>query len=133
MIRMKKCWGLITLLLLTLTACDAGDPEQRRQAMHLPPPDFKGDAVKGEAAFQQYCITCHGSRGQGSDQGPPLIHKTYRPAHHANLSFHFAARDGVKQHHWQFGDMPPQPDVTPEETAHITSYIRREQRQAGIK
>jgi mono/diheme cytochrome c family protein len=126
---MKKHWGLMFLSLLVLSACDVPGPEQRRQAMHLPPPGFKGDAVKGEAAFQQYCTTCHGSRGQG----PPLIHKIYRPAHHADLSFHMAAGDGVKQHHWQFGDMPSQPDVTPEEMAHIISYIRREQQRADIK
>ena len=132
-IRLKTCWGLITLLLLTLTACDAVDPEQRRMAMHLPPSGFKGEAAQGEAAYQQNCVSCHGSRGQGSDQGPPLIHKTYRPAHHADLSFHMAAGDGVKQHHWQFGDMPPQPNVTPEEMTHIIAWTRREQRRAGIE
>jgi len=130
---MKKRWGLMFLSLLILSACDVPNPEQRRQAMHLPAPGFKGNAVKGEAAFQQYCTSCHGSQGQGSDQGPPLIHKTYRPAHHADLSFHMAAGDGVKQHHWQFGDMPPQPNVTPEDMGHIITYVRREQRRAGIE
>ena len=69
---MAKCRGLMLLPLLALSACDAVDPEQRRQALHLPPPGFKGNAAQGEAAFQRYCVSCHGDRLQGSDQGPPL-------------------------------------------------------------
>jgi hypothetical protein len=44
-----------------------------------------------------------------------------------------AAGDGVKQHHWQFGDMPPQPNISPEEMGHIIAWVRQEQRRAGIK
>ena len=129
---MKKCYGLVMLSLL-LSACELPDPEQRRLSMHLPPAGFKGDAAQGEALFQQNCVSCHGNRGQGSDQGPPLIHQVYRPAHHADLSFHMAAGDGVKQHHWQFGDMPSQPNISPEEMGHIITWVRQEQRRAGIE
>jgi hypothetical protein len=44
-----------------------------------------------------------------------------------------AVRDGVKQHHWHFGNMPPQPEVTPEQTGHVIAYVRGLQRQAGIQ
>ncbi len=66
-------------------------------------------------------------------KGPPLIHDIYRPGHHADLSFHWAVKDGTKQHHWHFGDMPPIADVSPEQVGHIIAYVRREQRRAGIR
>ena len=109
------------------------DPEQRRKALHLPPAGFKGDAKQGRTLFRQYCAACHGQGGLGTQQGPPLVHRTYRPAHHADLTFHMAVRDGVRSHHWNFGAMEPLPDVKPEETEHIVAYIRGAQRRAGIK
>ena len=130
---MKKTAYLTLLLPLLLAACDSVDPEARRQALHLPPPGFKGIATQGEAPYQQYCAVCHGNRGQGSKQGPPLVDGVYRPAHHADLAFHMAVRDGLKQHHWKFGDMAPVPNVTPEDVGHIIAYIRREQQNAGIR
>lgn len=128
-----KHTGIVLLLPFLLAACDGVDPEARRQAMHLPPPGFKGDAVQGEALFQKNCVACHGNNGQGSDKGPALVHAVYKPSHHADLAFHLAVRDGVQPHHWQFGEMPPQPAVTPEEVEHIIAYVRQQQRQAGIQ
>jgi len=61
------------------------------------------------------------------------VDPVYRPGHHADLAFHFAVRDGVKQHHWPFGDMPPQPGVTPEQVGHAIACVRALQRQAGIR
>jgi len=125
--------NLLVINMLILTACDAVDPEQRRKALHLPPPGFKGVAIEGEKLFQQYCGNCHGTQGEGSNQGPPLVNKIYRPAHHADLAFHIAVRDGVKQHHWQYGDMQSQPSITPEDTAHIIAFVRQKQQLSGIK
>lgn len=130
---MRKSVYLLLFLSVLVTACDRVDPEARRQAMHLPPDGFKADVAQGQALFQKNCVSCHGNNSQGTEQGPPLIHPMYKPKHHANLAFHFAIRDGVKQHHWKFGEMAPLPNVAPEDVEHIIAYIRREQRRVGIK
>ena len=108
-------------------------PEARRQALHLPPPGFKGAVEKGVEPFEKYCMVCHGIKGRGTNQGPSLVDRVYRPDHHADLSFHIAVRDGVKSHHWNYGDMQPVPLITPEETEHIIAYMREEQRRVGIQ
>ena len=92
------------------------------------PAEFK----KGEAAFTANCARCHGERGVGTSQGPPLVHKIYEPNHHGDAAFQRAAMLGVRAHHWQFGDMPKIPTVTPAEVDEIIKYIRWLQRQAGI-
>ena len=43
-----------------------------------------------------------------------------------------AAERGVRAHHWQFGDMPPRPEVEHEEVLGIIAYIRFLQQQVGI-
>ena len=127
--------GSFTLLVLSmiLAACEKVDPEERRLSLHLPPPGFKGDTRNGRTHFQKYCMECHGQEGKGTPQGPPLVHKIYQSRHHANLSFHIAVRDGVKSHHWSFGDMKPVLEITPEETEHVVAYIRQEQKKEGIE
>lgn len=117
---------------LITSACDKPTPEQVRARQHLPAPGFVADAGKGEQLFRTNCARCHGAQARGTNQGPPLIHPVYRPGHHADLTFHWAVSRGARQHHWQFGDMPPLPGVSPEEVGHIIAYVRREQRKAGI-
>ena len=125
--------ALAAALLVTLAGCDESDPATRRQRLHLPPPGFQADPEIGRQVFREYCIECHGYRGMGSEKGPPLVDPIYRPDHHADLAFHLAVRDGVRQHHWSFGDMPPRPEVTPEQTGHVIAYIRALQRREGIR
>ena len=127
----KKSLFLLLLPLL-ISACEIPDTEQRRIAMHLPPVGFSGNPDYGRSLFNNYCAGCHGLRGLGTQQGPPLMHQTYRSDHHADFVFHMAVRDGVRSHHWGFGDMKPLPNVTPEATEHIIAYIRQEQRKKGI-
>ena len=43
-----------------------------------------------------------------------------------------AAKQGVQQHHWPFGNMPPVEGITDAEIAVITAYIRAVQRANGI-
>ena len=38
---------------------------------------------------------------------PPLVHKLYEPGHHSDMAFIMAAKNGVRSHHWRFGNMPP--------------------------
>ncbi len=121
------------LVSLFLVACDNLDPETIRKRQHLPGKDFVADVRQGKSLFNGNCGRCHGSEGQGTQHGPPLVNKIYRAGHHADITFHWAVKDGVKRHHWDFGDMPAIPNVTPEETGHIIAYIRDEQRKAGIQ
>ena len=98
-------------------------------------PDIKrvlAEFQKGEAKFNANCARCHGEHASGTVQGPPLVHKIYEPNHHGDLAFQRAATNGVRAHHWGFGDMPRIEGVTSEDVTEITRYIRWLQRQAGI-
>ena len=87
---------------------------------------------EGEAKFNNFCSRCHGPQGQGTNIGPPLVHKIYEPNHHADMAFQRAAAQGVRAHHWKFGNMPKIDGVVPEDVSQIIAYIRWLQRQAGI-
>lgn len=87
----------------------------------------------GETAFNAKCAACHGDSGAGRDGiAPPLIHKIYEPRHHGDMSFQLAAMNGVRAHHWPFGNMPAIEGVTPSDITTITAYIRAIQRVNGI-
>ena len=87
---------------------------------------------KGEVIYNKQCSVCHGKKGVGTDTGPPLVHKIYRPNHHADFSFHLAVKIGVKAHHWKFGNMPAMKWVGKKDTDMIIKYIRGLQKEAGI-
>jgi len=96
-------------------------------------PQFSSAAQMGQIAFDENCAGCHGAKAAGSDQGPPLVHKIYEPSHHGDYSFVMAARNGVRAHHWRFGDMAPVPGVTDKQIGWITKYVREMQRANGIR
>ena len=95
-------------------------------------PELSRVAVAGQKAFDKNCASCHGARGSGTDQGPPLIHDFYNPGHHGDNAFHAAAGRGVRQHHWRFGNMPAQPQVSSSQMLTIIRYVRELQRANGI-
>lgn len=96
-------------------------------------PSLSAMAQAGQAAFDANCAACHGDNAAGRDgAGPPLIHRIYEPNHHSDAAFFLAARQGVRSHHWPFGNMPPVEDVSDEEVALIVSYVRELQRANGI-
>ena len=86
----------------------------------------------GEAVYTNRCAGCHGARGVGTKTGPPLVHKVYHSNHHGDFSFHLAVRQGVRAHHWKFGNMEKVEGVSKEEVDKIVEYIRALQREAGI-
>jgi mono/diheme cytochrome c family protein len=86
----------------------------------------------GEGKFNNFCARCHGAEAMGTKQGPPLVHKIYEPSHHGDAAFQRAAANGVRAHHWQFGDMPKIDGVKSEDVDQIVKYVRWLQRQAGI-
>ena len=96
-------------------------------------PQLTASAQAGEALFQENCAACHGRNATGTDLGPPLVHKIYEPGHHGDMAFQMAAKNGVRAHHWRFGDMPPVPGVSEAEVSKIVTYVRELQRANGIE
>ena len=89
-------------------------------------------AVTGKALFEKSCKSCHGARGGGTDNGPPFVHDIYNPGHHPDEAFIFAAQNGVRAHHWKFGNMPPIAGVSGEDVRAIVQYVRELQQANGI-
>ncbi len=95
-------------------------------------PEFSPRAVAGKRSFEKYCVQCHGENATGTEQGPPLLHDIYNPGHHADPSFRMAAKRGVRQHHWRFGNMAPVPEVSERQVDLIIRYVRELQEANGI-
>ena len=104
----------------------------RNERLSVIVPDLSAVARSGRDVFGRHCAQCHGEDAAGTASGPPLVHRVYRPVHHADVAFELAVRRGVVAHHWQFGNMPPTPAVTSTEVQQITSYVRELQRANGI-
>ena len=95
-------------------------------------PTLSPQAAAGRSAFDAQCAECHGIIGGGTNHGPPLVHDIYNPGHHADEAFRRAVRQGVVQHHWPYGNMPPQPQVTNSQIDDIVRYVRELQQANGI-
>lgn len=96
-------------------------------------PVLSARAERGLPAFEAHCASCHGVNAAGSESGPPLVHKIYEPGHHADGAFLVAVRNGVRAHHWRFGNMPAQPAVSDGELADIVAYVRELQHANGVR
>jgi len=95
-------------------------------------PPLSPQAAEGKVAFDNVCVACHGNNAAGSGKGPPLVHDIYNPGHHSDAAFFLAAQRGVRQHHWRFGNMPPQPQLSEAEISDIVQYVRELQLANGI-
>lgn len=97
------------------------------------PASLSPAALVGQSAFDATCAACHGNNAAGIEgTAPPLVHKIYEPSHHADYAFEMAITQGVRAHHWRFGDMPAQPGVTQTDAQNIIAYVRELQRANGI-
>ena len=125
------------LILAALLSLGSAAVQAQGWEIPKPTPGLMPNAAQGKALFARNCASCHGADLQGVDQGekkgPPLLHKIYEPAHHGDVAFQLAVRHGVRAHHWPYGNMAPVPGLSPDEVAHITAYVRAEQRKVGIK
>ena len=113
---MKKAIAYVTMVLV---ACAVGI------GCGEPQPD-------GGQLFAENCARCHGEMADGTNMGPPLVHRLYEPGHHPDFSFQNAVKNGVISHHWDFGDMAPVPGLSEDEVTQIIAYIRDLQREGGI-
>ncbi|MCY3748613.1 MAG: cytochrome c [Chloroflexi bacterium] len=142
---------LLFVLLLALIACgetsvshDAHQPAPRAEAgaaepsetapqAHASPAKPSETAAReGETVFNTHCAQCHGPEATGTNLGPTLIDRIYHPGHHGDAAFHLAVLRGVRQHHWQFGNMLPVPGLSETQVNHVICYVRHLQLTAGI-
>jgi mono/diheme cytochrome c family protein len=98
------------------------------------PAQLSPEATIGQRAFEAKCAECHGTNATGQNGvAPPLIHRTYEPGHHADEAFQRAVQNGVRAHHWPFGNMPPVEGLTRADVQYIVRYVREVQRENGIQ
>ena len=120
-------WTAVVFALLLVAACTGGGESGEGMS------SGQGEAFRqGESLFTTNCSICHGSAGEGTQTGPPLVHSIYNPNHHPDFSFHNAVNNGVPQHHWVFGDMAPRPGLDEGDVNNIICYIRQLQVNEGI-
>ncbi|MBL3575358.1 cytochrome c [Rhodovulum sulfidophilum] len=122
--------GLGGWLWLRSPGADVGS----RALVQVEMPRLSPQAEAGQAVFSDNCAQCHGTRADGREGlGPPLIHPIYEPDHHGDYAFLRAARQGVRAHHWRFGDMAPVPGVSTADIASVVRFVREVQRANGIR
>ncbi len=96
-------------------------------------PELSVAEKAGEEKYNANCAACHGVNGAGQEGvAPPFMHRIYAPNHHADGAFFAAVQNGVRAHHWTFGDMPAMPGVSQRDVAEIVTYIRALQRANNI-
>jgi mono/diheme cytochrome c family protein len=125
----------VLIVIGALLALGSGKESDQKKGLHggafaLSSQQIRTDGLK---AYNGACLQCHGIEGRGTSFGPPLVHEIYKPSHHADQAFALAALQGVKAHHWDFGDMPPVEGISQTDLAMVTAYIRQLQREAGIE
>ena len=97
------------------------------------PAELSDQAQMGKRAYEAKCAECHGKNAAGQNGvAPPLVHKIYEPNHHSDTAFVMAAKNGVRAHHWNFGNMPPVEGLTDGDVKLIARYVRELQRENGI-
>lgn len=97
------------------------------------PQELSEAAKIGQRIFEVKCAVCHGENAVGQNGvAPPLVHRTYEPSHHSDIAFQLAVQNGVRAHHWRFGNMPPIDGLTRADVQSIVAYVRELQRANGI-
>ncbi len=97
------------------------------------PDELSQQAALGKNIFEAKCSECHGENAAGRNGvAPPLVHKIYEPSHHSDMAFVLAAQNGVRAHHWNFGNMPKIEGLTQGDVKMVAAYVRELQRANGI-
>jgi mono/diheme cytochrome c family protein len=121
---------LMWVFAVVAAGCARDDDQVAQRLASLPP--TPAAHRMGEQLYDRNCAGCHGPKARGSDRGPPLAHRVYEPSHHSDQAFYLAAQNGVAAHHWRFGNMPAQAQVSRADMAAIVAYVRWVQREAGV-
>lgn len=119
---------LLLTVLLVLAACSgpsAAEPSIERQDPAL--------VSTGADLYAENCAQCHGSDLRGTELGPSHLSRVYEPGHHADGAFQLAVLVGSRQHHWDFGPMPPVEGLTEADVDAIVAFVRETQRLEGFE
>jgi len=92
-----------------------------------------GLVATGSVLYQANCAECHGADLRGTDKGPPHLSIVYEPNHHGDAAFLLAAQQGVRAHHWRFGDMAAVEGLSSGDVAAIVAFVRENQRVEGFE
>ena len=117
---------LLAAVVAATGACGGGDD---------PGGAVAGDSelvAEGKTLYESNCAACHGPDLKGTSTGPPFLDPVYAPGHHPDAAFYTAVEFGVQPHHWDFGPMPAQQQISEEEVEAIVAYVRSVQVDAGI-
>ena len=109
------------------------EKDDKKPIAQVKVPNLSTVAVQGKKLFDKNCASCHGVNAAGKQEiAPPLVHIIYEPNHHGDIAFKLAVKNGVRGHHWPFGNMPPMEGVSEKEVELIIRYVRELQRANGI-
>lgn len=86
----------------------------------------------GDELYQAQCAECHGSDLRGTDQGPSFLSVVYEPGHHSDQAFVLAVLQGVRTHHWDFGNMEPVA-LEDGDIEAIIAFVRETQQVQGFE
>jgi mono/diheme cytochrome c family protein len=89
--------------------------------------------AEGGVLYQANCALCHGADLRGTDLGPSHLSVVYQPGHHGDGAFALASINGVRAHHWEFGDMVSMPGLSQEDLDRIIAFVRETQRIEGFE
>lgn len=125
----------LAVLLVALGACSATTAPDAAAPPATASP--RGGSARpggdGAALYAARCASCHGADLRGTDRGPSHLSKVYEPGHHSDASFRAAIANGSRQHHWDFGDMPPVAGLAPDEVDAVIAYVRAVQAEKGFE
>lgn len=91
------------------------------------------DIARGRQLYGGACAMCHGADLRGTSRGPSQLSKVYEPSHHSDEAYRQAVKNGVRAHHWNFGDMPSLPEFPDDAITDVIAYIRSEQQKQGFE
>lgn len=119
-------WRALTLAGVTVlvAACGGGGGSSS---------DAAPDVERGKQLYGGACAMCHGADLRGTKQGPSQLSKVYEPSHHPDEAYRLAVKNGVRAHHWRFGDMPSLPAFPDDAIRDVIAYIRSEQQKQGFE
>lgn len=87
----------------------------------------------GAILYENNCAECHGSDLRGTEKGPSHLSSVYVPSHHGDGAFLIAVLNGSRQHHWDFGFMPPVEGLGETDVDAIVAFVRDQQRIQGFE
>jgi mono/diheme cytochrome c family protein len=116
----------VAAVALVSAACGDGDDSSAESGGSV-------DLAKGQKVYGAACAMCHGADLRGTSRGPSQLSKVYEPSHHADGAYRAAVSNGVRAHHWNFGNMPAIPGVKGDDLDAVIAYIRSEQQKQGFE